>query len=747
MKNKLFKTLSMTLLGFNIYCAAALEVGDSVPDITFTDFRTGEVKSLNDFSGSVLVLDYFAYWCAPCELAAAKMLVDIEEYYELQGGNPSGLNVEIISIDIEDEYNIATLGYAAKYKVSNLMASESVGIYDQLGRSAIPFFAIINADPNSTTAEYGEILFEATGFNDDLFKDEFRPVIDAVETAVLSQEPVLWRNPSSGSINAGGFVRLSVGFSAAQPASIQWFKNGDLLEGENASNLKIEDFYYENEGAYHAKISNVFGETESTIAILSMKESFTQWLNKNSITGDDVRSKDDDSDGVPNYLEYVLGTDPAAPSDAFNLEIAEASVSEGLNRVRLQYSVSNRAIEYSRQLFVSEDLLDWVQVSNQDFEESVVGNALNSKVVELVYSPNDGDLKKFFSLDFSDQNQSEIIRVGDTISGEVDEFDLEINDGIFVDLYNFAGLEDGQPVTIKVDTTSASSSFVNVWLESDRSDQIGYAYYGKGFDSIQFVVDGEDNYTLKISNYNAYVLGSYVLTVELGDIFKEIEVGEELMGEKTDHAFGENTYVRKYKIINPPTGKLISIEATPKENSDGEIPELAIQIENPNVGASYFSATGLPLEFVPNSQQAVFTVSNSDGWTADFDLKVVLTDVYPNLSAGETVQTHNTVEGSWTFDDEEFKLGIFLLQGLSPNTPVKIDVDGSVDDTRVLILNANTYAMVFKDIPGEVKSSETLTFIPEEGQYYFVAVGSTDLDNIADFTITVNPQIVDAGGE
>ena len=140
----------------------------------------------------------------------------------------------------------------------------------------------------------------------------------------------------------------------------------------------------------------------------------------------------------------------------------------------------------------------------------------------------------------------------------------------------------------------------------------------------------------------------------------------------------------------------------------------------------------------------MFTVSNFDGWTvADFDLKVVLTDVYPNLSGGETVQTQNTLEGGWSFDDEEFKLGIFLLQGLSPNTPVKIDVDGSVDDTRVLILNATTYAMVFKDIPGEVKSSETLTFIPEEGQYYFVAVGSTDLDNIADFTITVNPQVVE----
>ena len=745
MNNKSLKTLIVALLGANLYCAAALQVGDAVPDITFTDFSTGEVKTLDDFSGSILVLDYFAYWCGPCALASAEMIPDIEEYYALQGGNPSGAPVEIISIDTDAKlFEGPTLRYAYKYQLSHLMVSESIGIDEQLGRGAIPFFAIINADPNSTTAEYGEILYQTTGYYEGLFKDEFRPVIDAVETSVPSLEPVIRQNPYSEYIKAGEYVNLKVRASAAQPMSVQWFKNGDIIEGANSVNLEIEDFQYEDEGSYHVKVSNAYGSAESTAAILVRKESFTQWLTKYALLGEDVRSKDEDNDGLSNFLEYVLGFDPASPSTSLNLDIAEASVLEGGSEVRLRYRVNNRAFDFARQLFISDDLENWVQVANQDFNEITIDSDINTKLIELIYPQNDGVFKKFFSLGFSDKNVSEVIRVGDTISGVVDEFDLEISEGRYVDIYTFSGLEDGQPVTIKVDTTSLSSLYVDVWLESDRSDEIGYAYYGEGFDSIQFVVDGDASYTLKVANYYEYGFGTYELSVETGEIYKEIQIGDELVDEKTDHAFGENTYVRKYKIINPPAGQLISIEATPKENSDGETPKLIIQPEDPNFGTSSFSTRASPLEFVPNSQVAVFTVSNSDGMSvADFDLKIKLTDIYPDLRAGETVQTQNSDLVTWTIDGEKFRFSIYLLQGLSPSIPVKIDVDGSVDDTRVLILNATTYAMVFKDIPGEVKSSETLTFIPEEGQYYFVAVGSTDLDNIADFTITVNPQVVE----
>ena len=742
MKNKFLKTFCLGLLGLNVYCSDALEVGDSVADITFTDFKTGEVKTLDEFGGSVLVLDYFAYWCAPCELAAAKMLVDIEEYYEQNGGNPSGLPVEIISIDVEDEYNFATLAYAVEYKISHLMASESVGLYEQLGSGGIPFFAIVNADPNSTTAEYGEILYVATGFGEDIFKDEFRPVIDGVESAVLSQEPIIFRNPASNSIETGGFARLTAYYTAEQPVSIQWFKNGEPLDGGNNRTLIIEDFQYANEGAYHIEISNAFGEASSTSAILSVKESFTHWLNKNSISGDDVRSKDDDNDGAPNYLEYILGTDPALHSDSSNLEIAEASVSEGGNKVRLRYRISNRAFAYARQLFVSEDLVNWVRVENQDLEETIVGNDLNSKLFELAYSQNDGTANKFFSLGFSDQNQAEILRVGDSIIENIDELDLEIDEGVFVDIFNFSGFEDGQPVTVKVDTTSSSPGFfVNMWMESDRSDGRGISYYGEGFDSVQFVVDGDANYTLKVSNYTPFQLSSYKLTVEAGEIYKDVEVGVELFDEKTDHAFGENTYVRKYKIINPPYGKLLAVQATPKENLEGETPLVRASVEDPSLGRRYYGTTGGDFYFVPsNIQDSAITVHNIDGWTfADYDLKIDLSDRFPNIEMGDTLQVQNTSPLTYSNlgDEPDLKLGILLLQGLVPEIPVQIDVDGSIDDTRVLILNATNYSVVFKDIPAEVKSSETLTFTPKEGQYYFIAVGSTDLDNIGDFTVTV----------
>lgn len=42
--------------------AAALEVGDVAPDFTLNDISTLEDFSLSDFSGQVVVLNFWGYW-------------------------------------------------------------------------------------------------------------------------------------------------------------------------------------------------------------------------------------------------------------------------------------------------------------------------------------------------------------------------------------------------------------------------------------------------------------------------------------------------------------------------------------------------------------------------------------------------------------------------------------------------------------------------------------------------------------
>jgi thiol-disulfide isomerase/thioredoxin len=58
---------------------------------------------LADFSGQILVLDFFAFWCAPCEVASKELQEGVERYYAGRGGNDHGVRVRVLSVNIERE--------------------------------------------------------------------------------------------------------------------------------------------------------------------------------------------------------------------------------------------------------------------------------------------------------------------------------------------------------------------------------------------------------------------------------------------------------------------------------------------------------------------------------------------------------------------------------------------------------------------------------------------------------------------
>src|SRR6266852_1042511 len=59
---------------------------------------------LEDFSGQILVLDFFAYWCAPCARASPELETQVQQYYSARKGNPHGLSVRVVSVNIEKDF-------------------------------------------------------------------------------------------------------------------------------------------------------------------------------------------------------------------------------------------------------------------------------------------------------------------------------------------------------------------------------------------------------------------------------------------------------------------------------------------------------------------------------------------------------------------------------------------------------------------------------------------------------------------
>ncbi len=66
-------------------------------DFNFVDF-TGKPRNFSEFRGKVVLLDFWATWCAPC-LADIPKLKAVYEKYKADGFEIVGLNVETIGDD------------------------------------------------------------------------------------------------------------------------------------------------------------------------------------------------------------------------------------------------------------------------------------------------------------------------------------------------------------------------------------------------------------------------------------------------------------------------------------------------------------------------------------------------------------------------------------------------------------------------------------------------------------------------
>ncbi|NDV63321.1 hypothetical protein G0Q06_12720 [Puniceicoccales bacterium CK1056] len=167
--------------------AQTYQVGDIVDDYSFTDYTTGETVSLYELGeqGGVLVLEWFAWWCPFCANAAANVEEGIVEYYALRGGNPAGLPVRHIGLNVQGGARSQSDTFIARYGLETVMEDYNRDFFDLFSpNGGQPLFVIINAEANSPSAEQWEVLYTRLNYLGNEAPDIsalMRPVIDGIE--------------------------------------------------------------------------------------------------------------------------------------------------------------------------------------------------------------------------------------------------------------------------------------------------------------------------------------------------------------------------------------------------------------------------------------------------------------------------------------------------------------------------------------------------------------------------------------
>ncbi len=143
--------------------AVAAPVGAVGPNFTIVNYKTGQALNLNDYRDTVILLDFWAYWCGPCR-DSAPMVENLNRIYQAQGGNGHGVPVTVISISEDNGNAAAVQDYVNRYGLE-LVGLDTAGAMNWYGSGGFPSFAVINGTSTFAGHKQWEVLFAGAGYD------------------------------------------------------------------------------------------------------------------------------------------------------------------------------------------------------------------------------------------------------------------------------------------------------------------------------------------------------------------------------------------------------------------------------------------------------------------------------------------------------------------------------------------------------------------------------------------------------
>ncbi len=110
------------------------------PDFTLKNIYGGKDITLSDYSGKVVIIDFWATWCRPCQ-DAVKSINELYENYHADG-------LEVIGISIDRNKNAKDLdkvkAFVERKGIKYPVGSSTYELLTEYGISAIPFAILLD---------------------------------------------------------------------------------------------------------------------------------------------------------------------------------------------------------------------------------------------------------------------------------------------------------------------------------------------------------------------------------------------------------------------------------------------------------------------------------------------------------------------------------------------------------------------------------------------------------------------------